>query len=243
MKIAICDDTSYDLKNLEAVINEYSKVQNIPFELDSYNDPNILVNRISYFDSNEYSLLFLDICMHENGIKIAEKIRKYNTSCFIVFVTSSKDYAVDAFKVRAYDYILKPFDKNEIFSVLDKILETINNAPKTNFKLKTIDHNIVNVDIKNVAYIESSDRRMVFHLMDKSVLTTTSLRAKFIDSIPFEYEKFNFILSHTSYIVNMNAIKLINDYEFLLKNGDSVPVSKRLFTTVKDKYIKYLIGE
>ena len=243
MKFAICDDTNLDLKNLESIIMEYSKKNNVPIELELYNDPRVLVNRVTYFDSKEFSVYFLDICMQENGIEIAEKIRTIDNEAIIVFATSSKDYAIDAFKVRATDYILKPLDKNEIFNLLDRILDKLGSSLKTSCKIKTIDHSIISVDIKNISCVESNDRRMIFHMNDKTELVSTSLRSKFLVSIPFEYDKYNFINCHSSYIVNMNQIKAISDYSFVMKNGMIVPISKRLLTAVKDVYIKYLIGE
>lgn len=243
MKIAICDDTNLDLKLLEQIILEYSKANSFDIIIDTYDDPRILINRITYFDPKEYDIYFLDICMQENGIEVAEKIRKLDNDCYIIFATSSKDYAIDAFKVRALDYVLKPINKPEVFECLNRIFEATNSNVRNVCSIKTNDHNLVTVDIKNITFIESNNRRMVVHLFDKTQLVSTSLRSKFLESIPFDYQKHNFIYCHSSYIVNMNYIKAISDYAFILKNNEIVPISKRAFAEVKDKYIKYLVGE
>ena len=239
MKIAICDDTRQDLEDLKAMLESF----NIPVNIDLYQDSTVLLNRLEYFDPLEYEIYFLDICMPENGIKVAEKIRAINESAYIVFVTTSREYAIDAFKVRAYDYVLKPLNREEVFDTLKRLSDAIAKTNKPNFKLKSKDHNIMNIEIKLITYIESWDRRMIVHFNDKSTITSTSIRTKFTDSIPFDFDKYNFILCHSSYIVNMNYIKLINDFEFVLKNGEAVPISKRLYSQVKEKYIKYLVGE
>ncbi len=243
MRIAICDDTQCDLDNLQAIINNFSKQNNIKIDVEAYNNPEKLINKIKYFSKNEYDFYILDVVMQLNGIDVASTIREYEKETPIIFATSSKEYAVDAFRVRAFDYILKPLDKNQVFECLQRVTEYINKTPKSICSIKTMDHALITLDIKNITYIESNDRRMFIHLFNKEVVTSTSLRTKFLDSIPFNFEDFNFICCHNSFIVNMNYIKAINDTSFILKNNEVVPISKRMFTKVKDKYIKYLLGE
>jgi len=243
MRIAICDDTQSDLQATQNMIIDYSKKNNLPIAIDTYNDPNVLLNRLTYFGTTEYDMIVLDIIMQQNGIDVAAKIRKIDQDIIIVFATTSKEFALDAFSVRAYDYFLKPLNKDQVFERLDHIMGMFNIKVKNTISFKSIDHSIISVDIKDISYIESNDRRMLLHLNDKTILTSPSLRTKFLESIPFEYEKHNFINCHSSYIVNMNQIKAIGDYEFILKNGRTVPISKRLLSVVKDKYVKYLISD
>lgn len=243
MKIAICDDTQSDLDNLQSIINEYFKQHNINIDIESYTDPEKLINKVKFFSINEYDFYILDVIMQQNGIDVAAKIRELEKNTPIIFATSSKEYAVDAFRVRAFDYILKPLDKNQVFECLKRVIEHLNRKPKSVISIKTIDHELVFIDIKNITFVESNERRMSIHLVNKDVVVTTSIRTKFLDSIPFDYENFNFLCCHNSFIVNMNCIKAINDTSFVLKNNDIVPISKRMFTNVKDKYIKYLLGE
>ena len=99
------------------------------------------------------------------------------------------------------------------------------------------------IDIKEILYIESLDRRLIFNMNNGEKITTTSLREKFINSIPFPINEHSFVQTHSSYIVNLNYVKAINDNEFILTNGDSVPISKRMVNSVKSTYINYLLGE
>jgi DNA-binding LytR/AlgR family response regulator len=80
-------------------------------------------------------------------------------------------------------------------------------------------------------------------MIDGNIVSTTSLRTKFIESIPFDFEQEQFILCHNSFIVNMNQIKTIRDSEFIMFNNKSVPISRRLLKKVKEKYVQYLVGE
>ena len=75
------------------------------------------------------------------------------------------------------------------------------------------------------------------------VITSTTLHSKFLDSIPFDYEKYGFLNCHASYVVNMNYIKAITDKSFSLKNDEKIPISKSMLPTVKKTYINYLVGD
>ena len=245
MKIAICDDTPSDLENLKNCLVEYLKEKQIPYSIDGFNDCNVLLNRIKFLDSNEYDLFILDVIMQKNGIDIAKEIRKFNDKSVIIFETSSEEFAINAFKVQAFDYLLKPITVDEIRNCFEKLFELKDDSMKKHvFTIKSVDHAQETVDIQKITYIESSERRMIIHLFNNTEIVTTSLRNKFLDSIPFDYEKYDFINCHSSFIVNLNYVKAIkNDSSFILKNGVSIPISKRLNQAVRSKYANYLLGD
>ena len=65
---------------------------------------------LSGFTPGDDALVFLDICMEGmNGIEVAQRVRKRSARCLIVFLTSSKEYAFDAFPVHPFDYLVKPY--------------------------------------------------------------------------------------------------------------------------------------
>lgn len=242
MKFTICDDNNSDLHAIETLVNKYSIQNNININIEKHNHPDVLLKHIS-FKPEEYQVFLLDIVMQKNGIDLAHEIRKHIIDPIIVFQTSSKEFAIDAFGVRAFDYLLKPLDEKQVFSCLDRIIEEIKDKASTFFKYKTADKNIMTINVKDVSYVESINRRIVLHMKDGEEIISTSLHNKFLESIPFDYESCNFINCHASYVVNMNDIKLINDKTFTMKGGDVIPISKSLFADVKKKYIKYLVGE
>ena len=242
MKFTICDDTSSDLSALEAILNSYSKTYNCSIEIEKYNNPETLIKHVE-FNPDEYHIFFLDVVMQQNGIDVAGQIRKIRSDAIIIFTTSSKEFAIDAFGVRAYDYLLKPLDPKQVFKCINRLVSEINSTPQSICKIKTNDYNITTINIKDIAYIESINRRIIIHKKNGEEITSTSLHSKFLDSIPFEYEKCNFINCHASYVVNMNYVKSINDKAFILKNDDVIPISKSMMPQVKKAYINYLVGD
>ena len=198
MRVALCDDTNSDLENLKKLLQAYSKLNNIPLDIDIYNNSRVLINNVSYFREKEYSIYFLDIIMDKNGIDVAKELREVTPDVPIIFTTSSKEFAINAFKVQAFDYILKPVKKEELFSCLDKLITSMQVAVKASFNIKLNNLSIVTININEITYIEQKDRRLMFHMNDGTSHLTTSIRGKFLEEIPFNIERsFNSYL-HTS---------------------------------------------
>lgn len=242
MKFTICDDTIKDLNELEKILQSYVKANNATITIEKYNDPEMLIKNVTN-NPLDYHIFFLDVVMPKNGIDAAKAIKSLREDAVIIFTTTSKEFAVDAFGVRAYDYLIKPLEEEQVFNCINRLLKELKFTQKAFCKIKTNDLTITTVNIKEISYIESINRRIQIYLKNGDVITSTTLHAKFLDSIPFEYEKYGFINCHASYVVNMNHIKGITDKFFVMKNEEKIPISKSMLTTVKKTYINFLVGE
>ena len=209
MRIAICDDVLSDLEALNNAVSEYYSSKNTPVIIDKFTNPETLLNKFFLEGNNYYNVFILDIVMQQNGIDVAKKIAKINPYAIIIFQSSSPEFAVDAFRVKALDYILKPLNKQQVNECLNRVSSLLETTKKEIIQVKNSDLNLVNIEINQINYIESSDRKIVFHMIDETTVSTISMRTKFLESIPFDYEEKNFLNCHASFIVNMNQIKSI----------------------------------
>jgi len=77
----------------------------------------------SFLTSNRVDLVFVDIHMpRENGLDFARRLRESGWQKKIVFVTSQKEYALSAFDVYAYDYIVKPISEERLRTTVQRAL-------------------------------------------------------------------------------------------------------------------------
>ena len=115
LKVIICDDEIYYVKEIENMINEYAAINNEEFNIKCYTDPKIIIETESNFD-----IIFLDIEMPKiNGIQLAEKLKSVNENLIIFFITNYEGYLDDAFDVNALRYLYKPIDKERLFRSID----------------------------------------------------------------------------------------------------------------------------
>ena len=138
--------------------------------------------------------------------------------------------------------IIVPVYKVEQY--IHKCIDSILNQTFTDFELILVDDGSPDNCGKICdEYAQKDERVRVIHKKNGEEITSTTLHSKFLDSIPFEFEKCNFINCHASYVVNMNYVKSINDKSFVMKNDDVIPISKSMLTQVKKAYISYLVGD
>lgn len=202
-------------------------------------------------------LIFLDIQMPDmNGFQVIQKIEPNDVN-IVIFVTAFDQYALKAFEIHAMGYLLKPFDDERFFKIIElakshikmklnselnnKLLNLINEyqSPNENFistfHLKEKGRNIF-VDVDEILWIESYGNYLKFHLENMSYLYRKTMN--FIES---ELNPLQFIRIHRSYLLNKVYIKSVrylnnNEYEFKLKNG-TIIISGRSF---KEKIQEYL---
>lgn len=116
MNIAICDDFAYDRTSLAKHVTSYLE-NTVIWE---YEDGLQLVEAHKQV---QFDLILLDMLMPIiSGIKTAEQIRQFDNKTPIVFVTTTKEFAVQSYHVLAFDYILKPVTDSDISRCFSRFL-------------------------------------------------------------------------------------------------------------------------
>jgi DNA-binding NarL/FixJ family response regulator len=116
MKVVIVDDEIAMHLIMKRMLNKIEKVE----ILGSFQET---AAAFSFFKDNTVDLAFIDISMpRENGLDFARRLRESNKQVKLVFVTSHKEYALPAFDVYAYDYIVKPISKERLIKTIDRAI-------------------------------------------------------------------------------------------------------------------------
>lgn len=114
INIAICDDNPLDLTQLEGSILNLSKALNLPVCLTTYPDGKAL---LAHLDHTDFTAIFLDIFMADlNGIDVAQAIAK-RSDAFIIFTTTSSEFALEAIDLGAVHYLIKPITEEALREV------------------------------------------------------------------------------------------------------------------------------
>ena len=115
IKCVIVEDEFPAREELKYFINNFDGV-----ELEKeFDNP---VDALKYLQGNKTDVVFLDINMPElDGMSLGKIISKMDENIKIVFITAYRDYAADAFEIKAFDYILKPYSDERIKEVLENI--------------------------------------------------------------------------------------------------------------------------
>lgn len=236
MHIAICDDDTDELAHISSVINTYRQERKAPITYRTFHNATEL---LSSAKSSDYSLYFLDVIMPGvNGIEAAREVRSFNTEAKIIFLTSSPEFAVESYAVKAYDYLLKPANTKRIYSVLDVLITEYQN-PEEGITLKTRS-GITRILLSRLAFVEIISKRLHFHMSDGSVREVTASLSEFEGILLARQE---FIRVHRSYIVNLWQVSELTANGLITHAGNNIPVSRLLYSKVRDAYVEQLFFE
>jgi DNA-binding LytR/AlgR family response regulator len=211
VKIALCDDDSFELENIKNTVSEFiaSRQSDYQITVNTFTNGNDLLCYINKYGG--FDLLILDIVMPGmNGIELAAEIRNNNTNCKIIFLTSSSEFAVNSYKVNAFYYLLKPFSGIELISLLNAALNQIGEEKSNSIAVKE-KGKLTRVQINAIQYVESIIHKITFHLRGNEVISCYGTMNEFQAILSSDKR---FTKCHKSFIVNMDYI--INERKFFI---------------------------
>lgn len=209
--------------------------------INSFENP---LEALDYLSANnsEISLIYLDISMPQlNGIDFLKKCSTYELQ--VIFVTAHNEFAIQAIRLSALDYILKPINIDELVGATNKAIINRANAMANSKKLEgfvsnairpfdkqkislDIGNEIVYKEIKDIIYLEADGNYTFIHFENlKKVIVIDR-----IGNFETLLEGFNFFRVHRSYLVNIGHISRYIKGRggiIVLSNGHEVPIAQR----------------
>lgn len=168
------------------------------------------------------NVFFLDIQLLDySGIKLAKQIREIDKYHFtpIIFITAVPSKELEVFRtVHCYDYIIKPFTRNEVKEVVKKLIYYSIKKEKETIKLKQRGY-IHEIDLKDIIFIEVKYKTIYITTINETLTYKSYTLTKIMEMLSDD-----FVRCHRSYIINKQYIKEINkkDYEIKLNKTNKV---------------------
>ena len=238
LKAIIVDDESHARSFLKKLCNHlYNNKIEIVDECDS------VKKAVTSIKKHNPDIVFLDIQMpEENGFEL---LKNFESIPFeIIFTTAHKEYAIDAIKNSAIDYLIKPIDIEDFKSAITRVESA--KSEKNNFnRYKLLAENIANqntgkerivfpsktgfevVQANTIVFCKSDGAYTTVYTLDKNYFTSKSFKetCKLLRSS-------NFLRVHRSFLININFVVSFRSDEFILEmiTGDKIPVSDKSFT-------------
>ena len=232
INIALCEDMPID----SDLLLSYIKESKFPSNCEVFDSGGALLES---FTAGKYDLIFLDIFMQGiKGIDTAAKIREKDTSVILIFTTSSLDFTLESYRLKAPKYIEKPVKKEDVFESLEMAFERRRTSSYINL---LIEGSYQNIPLNNIIYFEAKKHAVIINTYSQVFQTSQTVKLNFIQEKLPE----TFLRCHYSYIVNLKHIKGINKKLkiFNMRNGDIVHISHKLFTKTKTAYEDYLFSK
>lgn len=234
LKVLIVDDEPLARENLRILLQEQS-------DIDIVGECSNAVEAIGAVHKLRPDVLFLDIQMPRiSGLEMVGMLDPEHRP-YIVFLTAFDEYAVKAFEEHAFDYLLKPIEARRLEKTLARLLQErnvqdVSVLPENQAALKFIPctghSRIYLLQMEEVAFV-SSRMSGVFVTSQDGKEGFTELTLRTLES------RTPLLRCHRQYLVNMAHLKEIRledngQAELLLRDGHTVPVSRRYLKNLKE---------
>lgn len=235
MKIAVVEDNVEDRTLLVSYIKKFSYELNCEVEVIAHSlGENFLEDEdLSLIDS-----VFLDIFMGiKNGMDVAKAMRDQGYKGFIIFCTTTADFALEGYSVNAMGYIVKPFT----YEAIKTLLVTISKILRENTRYIRVKdgRQWCKINLLDVLYVEKQGNYVRIHTPEK----TYSMRMALSEMGEQLFQYNCFVKCDRGIIVNLDNIREIQEYTILLKNNERIPISRSSKPVVNNRYFDFIFEQ
>lgn len=219
LRCVILEDDSVSREILEKYVEQTNGL-----ELDAcFERPEMALNHLQ---NKGTDLLLLDVELPQmNGTQVLEHLERQP---HVIFVTSDREYALDAFEHRAVDFLLKPFDYARFTKAIARVRELQESAgqdagvsPDLNALFVRHQSKYVKVLLSEILFVEAIGDYMQIHTLKRRYTVHSTMKGM-EQKLPGSA----FQRVHRSYIIRLDAIEEIEDNTLLLPGNKFVPVGK-----------------
>ena len=243
IKTIIIDDEKSAVDNLSILLSDYCNNINVIGTANSIEEGAVLIQ------SKNPDLVFLDIEMpFGTGFDLLSSLETINFQ--VIFVTAYNQYALQAIKCNALDYILKPIDIDELIVAVKKVETPLKQDLRLDSLLSSLKHTTspqkialaddggyTMVDVENIIRCEASINYTIFYLENNKKITVSKTLKEFEEILPTD----KFIRVHQSHLVNLGKIvkyfKTDGGY-ILMSDNKTVTVSRRKRVDLEKYFLK-----
>ncbi|MGN0369657.1 MAG: LytR/AlgR family response regulator transcription factor [Butyrivibrio sp.] len=236
IRIAVCDDSPEFLQQAGNMVERWSEQSNTPAEIYRFDNGDALLakNAVTHMD-----IIFLDIIMPLlNGIDTAKELRLNDNAVKIIFLTSSPEFALDSYEVKAQDYLLKPVTYEKVKETLDECSHAFETESK-NIILKT-SFGYQKLYFHDIEYAEAQNKKVVFYLRTGKTVEAVEPLRSLEERIS---ENDGFFKCHRSYLVYLPNVDHFSMTEIIAKSGRSIPIARGYGKAFKEAYFSFVFGD
>lgn len=237
--IAICDDEIRFTGFFEQMLEKIAEESHICLDIDVFTSGIKLIKSLNE-NKKRYDIIFLDIEMKEmNGLDTARKIRIKDKLVTLIYVTSYKSYAIEAYEVQPFQFLVKPISYEILKKHLTKALERINHDfLYYEYKYKRDYYKVL---INDIIYFESNKRVVLIHMRNKEIY-------RYYDKLndiemKLKKDKIRFWRIHQSYLINSKHIIRKSYNQIFLSDGSLLYISEDRRKDIDELYCESIEGD
>ncbi len=234
LKIAVCDDEQNYLHDMERLLKEYETQRSIEIEASYFRLPFDLLEQVE--KGTDFALYCLDVYMPGiTGIAAARQLRKNGIETPVIFLTTSKEHALEAFGVGALGYLVKPFERDMFFKLMDTVTAYTGQERRRHVLLK-VEGMLRSVAVRDIIYSESTKNHQAIHLEDGTTMLSRMAVSELFDELS---PSGCFVRCGSAYILNLAKIKRLGTKTVELEDDTEIAMPRGAYADVKAAYYAF----
>lgn len=228
IRIAVCEDEQILLEQLTDDIKKILNEHSVIYSIKAYSNGSALLVR------EAFDIVFLDIAMKPiGGLELARRLRARGDISRLVFITAHSQYAIDAYDVQAYHYLIKPVDLKKLEAVILGLCTLLKGEYEHALAIRQ-GTTVRRIPFEQILYLEAMNRKVYLHKKEESF----SFYGKLDELEPALPD--TFFRCHRSFIVNLDHVQHYKKEEVWLDNEDIIPLSRRRYQAFGLAFMYYL---
>ena len=216
-RIAICDDDGAQSEYIKNLVTAWASGADVTAHVSVFHAGQALL----FAGCDAFDIFLLDIEMPGiSGIDLAKTLREQNDTAVIVFITGYADYIAEGYDVSALHYLMKPLDKEKLFSVLDKARHVL--GKREACLLLESGKETHRIPLKEIRYIEVSANYVTVHASDDVTAKKT------LSEVETQLDE-RFARAGRSFVVNLSYVRRVTKHEVVLSTDERVPLSRGMY--------------
>lgn len=232
MRIAVCD-AEYDSRMmLQEILNRYQSRRAAEVQVVCFETAQMCLNALE--QDAGFDLLFSAILLPDmNGIELARHLRRIRPALRLVYVTSSRDYALEAYDVNARQYLLKPVKEESVFLLLDELFRHEEKAV-----LLASNTGLKKIYPQSLVWGEVQGHNLLWHFRGAE---TVQSRCTIQQALELIQPYGAFVQVHRSFFVNLEYVGEVrrSDFSLHMEDGTVLYIPKTKFAGFHRKYQQF----
>ena len=223
LRIAICDDQIQQISEVRKLAEDYIQRHQETAVFTEYTNAFTFLEEL---DKQNYDLVLLDVCMPGMlGTEVANEMREKKYHAEIIFLTTSDEFAVEAFALKAIHYLVKPVRQELFDGAMDRLVGC-------GIQIEEVDH---------IAYVESDGHVQRVFLTDGTFLDSRQSLTSLLNTLEC-ITPGQFVSPGKGFIVNQKAIHVIKS-NYIEIQGKEIPIAKRKYRQFQEDYFRYIFSQ
>ena len=233
VRIAIVEDSDSDRELLKKNLARYEAERGVRFDLTEFSDGEDLVTGYTA----DYDLILMDIRMtFMDGMRAAKRVRELDSDVVIVFISNTPQYAIEGYKVRAMDYMLKPITWFSFSESLGRALNSVKSHQKSYVTI-ALKGGKTRLETERICYVEAQDHQLVYNTLDGNYVSKGTMR-----DVEAQLGEGHFFRCNRCYLVNLKYVETYKGCDIIV-NGDVIQVSRRRRKSFLDALNAHMNGD